>query len=85
MLRDLLDPRLLAFIRDGDLYVAAEDGTRQARIADGGSDDFGSAVWMAWSPDLVYLAAIVDDGPSATIGRGSHRDPLPRTAGVVDG
>src|SRR5262245_56109440 len=28
VLRDLLDPRLLAFVRYGDLYVAAEDGTR---------------------------------------------------------
>ena len=49
----------LAYVRDGDIYVADADGSNPARIADGAVDERGCANYWAegpmWSPDGRYL------------------------------
>lgn len=50
----------LAYVSDGDIYVADPDGSNPVRIADGAADERGCANYWAegpmWSPDGRYLA-----------------------------
>jgi hypothetical protein len=56
-------PGALAYVLDGDIYVADPDGSNATRIADGRSaedcDGTGESYWTEgplWSPDGRYLA-----------------------------
>jgi len=53
------DPNPLAFIRSGDLYLAAADGSGQRQIASQRSDGSRYAD-LRWSPDHSHLAAEMD-------------------------
>lgn len=61
-------PPRLVFVRDGDLFVSAIDGTGVTRISDGGADDTQTGYLMArWSPDMRHIAALRDlGGPGLT-------------------
>ena len=51
----------LVFVRDGDIYVAEEDGRRQTRIAQSTAEDAGIVYLPAiWSPDMRHIAAVRD-------------------------
>ena len=52
-------PDPLAFIRNGDLYLAASDGSGERKIASHSSDGSQYAD-LRWSPDHRYLAAEMD-------------------------
>ncbi len=56
-------PGRIVFVRDGDLFVAADDGSGQTLIASGDADDvkFGYLT-AAWSPDMRHIAAVRDVG-----------------------
>ncbi len=53
----------IVFVRDGDLFIAEVDGSRQTRIATGGANSakFGYLT-AAWSPDMRHIAAVRDIG-----------------------
>ncbi|MCI0583887.1 MAG: hypothetical protein L0227_13550 [Chloroflexi bacterium] len=56
-------PGRIVFVRDGDLFVADVDGSRQTRIASGGADDIMLGyLTAAWSPDMRHIAAVRDTG-----------------------
>lgn len=60
----------IAFVRDGDLFVAERDGSGQRLIASGDAGDakFGYLT-AAWSPDMRHIAAVRDvGGPFLTPG-----------------
>ena len=56
-------PGRIVFVRDGDLFVAEDDGSGQTLIASGSADDgkFGYLT-AAWSPDMRHIAAVRDVG-----------------------
>lgn len=55
-------PRL-AFVRDGDLFVSAMDGTGATMIRGGGADATSLGyLTVLWSPDMRSLAAVRDTG-----------------------
>jgi len=56
-------PGRIVFVRDGDLFVAEDDGTGQNLIASGGADDVRLGyLTAAWSPDMRHIAAVRDVG-----------------------
>jgi hypothetical protein len=53
----------LVFVRDGDIYTAALDGSGQTRIATGGATDAGLGYLNAlWAPHGRHIAAVRDIG-----------------------
>ena len=56
-------PPRLVFVRDGDLFVSAVDGTGATRISGGGADASTLGYLTAqWSPDMRHIAAVRDAG-----------------------
>ena len=56
-------PGRLAFVRDGDLFVAEGDGSGQRLIASGGANEVKFGYLTAtWSPDMRHIAAVRDVG-----------------------
>jgi hypothetical protein len=56
-------PGPLLFVRDGDLFVSALDGTGASRIRAGGADGGRLGYLTAlWSPDMRAIAAVRDTG-----------------------
>lgn len=62
-------PRTLLFIRDGDIYVAAADGSDQQRMAEGHAvlGMTPGYIRALWSPDAAHILAVRD--------RDRDRDP----------
>ncbi len=57
------DPARIVFVRDGDLFVSAIDGTGATRIREGGADGTRLGYLAAlWSPDMRHIAAVRDLG-----------------------
>ena len=53
----------LVFVRDGDMFVSAVDGSGATMIRDGGADDTSLGYLTAvWSPDARSIAAVRDVG-----------------------
>jgi Tol biopolymer transport system component len=53
----------LAFVRDGDLFVSAIDGTGATMIRGGGADGTSLGyLTVLWSPDMRSIAAVRDTG-----------------------
>jgi Tol biopolymer transport system component len=61
-------PGRIVFVRDGDLFVSAIDGTGVTRIRDGRANGTELGYLAAlWSPDMRHIAAVRDlGGPSLT-------------------
>ena len=56
-------PGRIVFVRDGDLFVSAIDGTGATRIREGAADGTRLGYLAAlWSPDMHHIAAIRDLG-----------------------
>jgi hypothetical protein len=56
-------PARIVFVRDGDLFVAEVDGSRQTLIASGDAGDAKLGyLTAAWSPDRRHIAAVRDVG-----------------------
>lgn len=83
-------PGELLFIRAGDLYVAAADGSDQRRIAEGGA----ATEWFRggprgyvvaeWSPDLRHILAVRDDGDTMLQPHVEILEPDGRRESVID-
>jgi Tol biopolymer transport system component len=57
------DPGRIVFVRDGDLFVSAIEGTGATRIREGGADGTRLGYLAAlWSPDTRHIAAVHDRG-----------------------
>ena len=53
----------LAFVRDGDLFLSAIDGTGVTMLRSGGADDTSLGyLSVLWSPDMGSIAAVRDTG-----------------------
>ena len=61
MLTHVAEPARILFVRDGDVFVAEEDGSQQTLIAKRLAEDVSTGYIPAtWSPDMQYVAAVRD-------------------------
>ena len=88
------DGTLVAFAREGDLWLANADGTGQRRLAETPSVEEWGASWLPDGKSLVYTAKFDDrrqirvyqlpTGPSKQLARTSaFPTPVPRADAVV--